>query len=595
MITDSPGPPTIQPGIPALQPSIPTSGVPSLSIPPLHQTSSSRTLDKYTTPFASLPSPDQATAPLSAPEFSPSIMGDKLTPTGLKAGPSSSSIPTSIPFLSELMSQLFSQSSISTLGNAPFSTTTPSSVSSQPAKDRTPSSLGTTAPTPSPPAVTGSNPKDEVLTASMNSVLVYSLNLAPYPGGLGTSGIAGTIKASSPAEDKTQQQSATVYSYNLPPYSTKIPTYVATSARLAPVSMTSGAPGNPSGNAPTDKNFLEQGSVDPTKDAPAIATSTLIPIYSPACLGNAYGGGYAVTPTVSAANPNRTGIAVINPAYGFTYKLEPTQSPAYSAAVVVADTKASLPARTPLPNASRASSGNSAHALEGPQLLNSVTGASTLLTSEPSIATASSGSKSPGSDNLTRVSGASPLTGSAIPGVLSIVPTQGAVPNLSLAPAEGSVIAADQMSSIISGLVDGFRGTSPSGSDVPFGTPSSGTASNAVGTDGTSCTTITTWTTSKSVVTPSAFLLPSTSTQDQPHRAAVAFNTNGSGGVEALAAIHFGSAVNGTLNLAANGSEVAAFQGAAPKVNVTSIVVVTLVIGICFLVGNNMVFDEWSN
>lgn len=74
----------------------------------------------------------------------------------------------------------------------------------------------------------------------------------------------------------------------------------------------------------------------------------------------------------------------------------------------------------------------------------------------------------------------------------------------------------------------------------------------------------------------------------------MAFNTSDVEDIDALAAVHLASEVNRTFNLAANGSEVAAFQGAAPKVNVTSILAVTLVIGICFLVGNNMVFDEWS-
>ncbi len=426
----------------------------------------------------------------------------------------------------------------------------------------------------------------------MSSVLVYTLSLPPYSGGLDTSGIVETMKASSPAEPKTQQPSGTVYSYNLPPYATKTPTYVATSARLAPVSMTAGPPGNPSVNAPTDRNFLQQGSVDPTKDAPPIATSTLIPIYSPACLGNAYGGGYVVTPTLSAANPNGTDVALIHPVYGFSYKLEPTQSPEYNAAIVVADTKAPLLTGTPFPSASHASSGNSAHASEGPQALHSVTEALTAVTREPSLATPSPESSPSGSSSPTKVSEPSPLiTGGAITGILSIVPTQGAIPNLSLAPAEGSVIAADQMSSIILSLIDGFRG--PSG-DVPLGTPGSGTATDAVGTDGTSCTTITTWTTSKSVFTPSASLLPSASIRDDVHRAAVTFNTSGTGGIDALAAVHLGSEVNGTLNLAANGSEVAAFQGAAPKINVTSVLAVSLVLGICFLVGNNMVFDEWS-
>lgn len=501
------------------------------------------------------------------------------------------------------MSQLFSQSSTSTGPSIPNSATTSSFPSSQPISAGTSTRSGTVTQLFTPPAVIGIDPKDGALTASMNSVLVYSLSLPPYSGGLDTSGIAETMTVSSPAEDKdkTQQPSGTVYTYSLPPYTPKVPTYVATSARLAPLSMTSGTPGHPTSNTPTDKNFLSQGSVDPTKGAPAIATYTLIPLYSPACLGNAYGGGYVVTPTISAANPNATGTAIIPPAYGFTYKLQPTQSLAYSAAVVVMDTKGPVPTGAPLPSASPASSSASAPSLGSTQPSNSITGtsASTPVTSGPLSealkATPGFGSTPTGSNSPTNASGTSSTApGGAITGVLSIVPTQGAVPNLSLAPTEGSIVAADKMSSIISALIDGFRSPSPLSGNAPAVTTGSGMPSDAVHTDGTSCTTITTLATSKFVFTP-APALASIEPQDlQLHRAVATSNATGNGSDDALSAVHFVSEINGTFTLPANESEIAAFQGAAPKFNVTTLLAVTVVIGVCFLVGNNMVFDEWS-
>lgn len=188
---------------------------------------------------------------------------------------------------------------------------------------------------------TGSYPETVSSPVSTPSMLTYSFTLPPYSNGLDTSGIVESWTRISPAEDK-DKPSATVYSYNLPPYTPKIPTYVATSAGTAPVDMTSGAPGSPGGVAPTNRIFLQQGFVDPTKD-PVAVTSSMVPVYSPACLGNAYGGGYVITPTLSLANTNATGIAKIPPAYGFSYKFEPTVSPGYGGAVVIMDTKAPVP------------------------------------------------------------------------------------------------------------------------------------------------------------------------------------------------------------------------------------------------------------
>lgn len=238
------------------------------------------------------------------------------------------------------MSQLFSQSSTTPASSIYAPTVYSGSAASEPiitgtpSKPIAPSRLDTTSP------VEG-YPENASPPASTPSMLIYSFTLPPYSNGLDTSGIVETWTRSSPAEDKNKP-SATVYSYNLPPYTPKIPTYVATSAGTAPLDMTSGAPGSPGGVAPTNRIFLQQGFVDPTKD-PVTVTSSIVPVYSPACLGNAYGGGYVITPTLSVANTNATGIAKIPPAYGFSYKFEPTISPGYGGAVVIVDTKAPVP------------------------------------------------------------------------------------------------------------------------------------------------------------------------------------------------------------------------------------------------------------
>ncbi|KAI4141474.1 MAG: hypothetical protein L6R39_005312 [Caloplaca ligustica] len=587
MITDSPGPPTIQPGIPALQPSIPTSGVASLSIPPMHQTSSSRAIDKPTSPSASSHPPDPAATPLSASILLTSAATAFSAPVSSLSGPDTTT--TLIPLLSDLLSQLFSQSSTLTPTSSLSTAPTPSSVISQPLSIVTSPNSWTTSPPATPPAVVGVDPKD-ALPPSMSSVLVYSLSLPPYSGGLDTSGIAETMTASSPAKD---QPSITVYSYNMPPYTPKIPTYVATSAGLAPVSMTTGAPGNPTGNAPTTRVFLQQGSVDPTKDIPAIGTSTIIPLYSPACLGNAYGGGYVITPTMSTPNTNATGAAVVPPAYGFTYKLEPTQSPAYSAAVIVADTKASLPTIAPLPNLSTAVS--SGAPMPGDlQPLVSLTGTRTTSVISTSGLPQDLWPASLGSNGPASASGIPSVTsGTAISGVMTLIPTQGAVPYLSLVPAEGTIIAPDTMSSIVSALVDGFRSTSPASLSAPVAI-SSGMVQNAANTVGTSCTTITTLTTSMLVFTPTASALASIQPQAQVQRAVATFNATGTGSGVVLSTEHLSSELNGTFTLPGNGSDIHAFQGSASSFNVSSMLIVTIVLGLCVLVGANMNFDEWS-
>ncbi|KAL8659311.1 MAG: hypothetical protein Q9226_000484 [Calogaya cf. arnoldii] len=334
-ITNAPGPPTIQPGIPALQPSIPTTGVASLDIPPAQQTSSWRSLTPVPAPKGSQPSDPALTSPLASAS------------TPLNLGPVSASVSrsastiSSIPYLSDLMSQLFSRSS-TTPASSIYAPTVASNPAAWEPKPAVTSRLDTTSP------VEG-NPGSSSPPASTPSMLIYSITLPSYSNGLDTSGIVESLTRSSPAEDK-DKPSATVYSYNLPPYTPKVPTYVATSAGTAPLDMTSGAPGGPGGAAPTNRNFLPKGFVDPLKD-PVTVTSSMVPVYSPACLGNAYGGGYVIKPILSVANANATGIAKVPPAYGFSYKFEPTITPGYGGAVIIVDTKAPAPTLSSQPSA----------------------------------------------------------------------------------------------------------------------------------------------------------------------------------------------------------------------------------------------------
>ncbi|KAL8700795.1 MAG: hypothetical protein Q9201_005252 [Fulgogasparrea decipioides] len=477
-ITAAPGPPTIEPGIPALQPSVPTTGIPSLSIPPAHQTSSLKPSDRL--PWQS--ADPQATGTFSVPS---SALAPAIAPSNyVSAIGGSGSVPistsTSIPFLSELLTPPFARSSFSTTSSVSAIVPTSSSHNSQSTTLGTWSPQETTRGSATPLSVVGGDPKDGALTASMPSTLVYSFTLPPYSGGLDTSGIAETMTLSSSAADKDHVPSATIYSYSLPPYTPKIPTYVATSAGLAPVSMTSGAPGNPVGNAPTTKVFLQQGSVDPTKDVPTIATSSMVPLYSPACLGNAYGGGYVVTPTVSVinSNANATGIAKIPPAYGFTYKLEPTQSPSYSAAVVVVDTKGPIPSGASLSNAPSAGSSiglsNSGNGQNFAPIAGTpcpCTGASTVtstittqglnIESFESVQRASTSS-----DSISTVN-------TAATGITLIGPARVTSSVAASATSSGPSIAPDKLSSIASGLVNGTSSTGVSGSGASatgFGT-----------------------------------------------------------------------------------------------------------------------------
>ncbi|KAL8828378.1 MAG: hypothetical protein Q9170_006629 [Blastenia crenularia] len=432
-ITDAPGPPTIQPGIPALQPSIPTSGVASLSIPPVHQTSFSKSFseDNSVSDTFLISFPTAATTPTS---FSPIP-----ATVGSVSGPSSTA--TSIPFLSELMSQIFSSSSPSTIPSIPATFMSSSSVTSRSSTPETSFTSGKTVGLPTSPAIVESDPKDGLPTPPMSSILVYSFQLPPYTGGLDTSGIAETTTMSPSVGDKTNQPSEIVYSYSLPPYTPKVPTYVATSAGTAPVSLTAGVPGAPTANAPTHRIFLQQGSVNPAKDVPAGVISTIIPLYSPACLGNAYGGGYVITPTISGANSNATGIANIPPAYGFSYKLEPTQSPAYSAAVIIADTKVSMPTVGPSPIPAPAGGDTSALAWGGSPQFGVIT-----QTPSPSMSAPfgiSLGSVTPSLATVVSYSGPEESIHTAGPvpaSMLSIIPAQGTAPNASVGNASCTTI-----------------------------------------------------------------------------------------------------------------------------------------------------------
>ncbi|KAL8974874.1 MAG: hypothetical protein Q9197_000907 [Variospora fuerteventurae] len=520
--------------------------------------------------------PDSAVIPASPSTLSPSTVSLISAPAG--SVQASSTAATSIPFLAELMSQLFSMSSVPNVLSSPSTASTSSSALPQPNTVGSPPILATTAQMSSPSAGLGSDSKDQ-LPASMNSFLIYSLSIPPYSGGLDTTGIVETMTVSSPADDTAPQPSTTVYSYALPPYTPKDPTYVATSARIAPVSMTAGAPGSPTANAPATDVFLQQGFVDPTKDAPRIAASTIIPLYSPACLGNAYGGGYVITPTLSAANPNGTSLAIIPPAYRFTYKLEPTESPSYSAAVVVMNTKDPLPTRTLSSSSLPTGSVSIVATRGGAQPSESITGIRTASSGEPlapsgGFHSGSAQSGGDGQEDTLKTSFGVPA-GSAIPGVLTIIPTPGRIPNLSLAPAESSIVAPDKISSMVSALLDGFRST------APLSAPQSGTTHSTLNAAGTSCTTIITMTTAKIIFTPAASVLPSIKLQDQFHRVAVGFNTTD----DALS-----TELNSTFILPGNGSEIAASQGLSSTSNVSTPLVVAVVVGICLLVGNSIGF-----
>ena len=344
MITDSPGPPTIQPGIPALQPSIPTEGVSSYNIPPARQTS--KALDKLSTHSAGY----QATGTFSASPLNPkpTIMSNEADLGNLASLSPPTGSASSIPFLSELIAQPSGSLAQSPSGGITASTdyaySQPNDIESQ-----SPQETASGFPTSSMAGKDDGQNQDS--PTSMPSTLVYSITLPPYSGSLETNGILETMTRSPTAVDKDRLPSATTYSYKLQPFTPKVPTYVATSAQTAAVTMTAGPSGNPVGNAQTTRIFLSHGFVDPTRDTPSVDRSTIVPLYSPACLGNAYGGGYVITPTLSVPHNNATGGVKIPPAYGFTYKSEPTASPYYDAAVVIAGTTRQVSSAGPTPTA----------------------------------------------------------------------------------------------------------------------------------------------------------------------------------------------------------------------------------------------------
>ncbi|KAL8956574.1 MAG: hypothetical protein Q9183_006274, partial [Haloplaca sp. 2 TL-2023] len=344
MITDSPGPPTIQPGIPALQPSIPTEGVSSYDIPPAQQTS--KAPDKLSTHSAGY----QSTGTFSASPLdpNPTTMSNEVDLSNLASFSTPTSSASVIPFLSELMAQPSGSLAQSPSGGI---TASVDYAYSQPneSESQSPQETGSGFPTSSMAGKDDGQNQDPPI--SMPSTLVYSFTLPPYSGGLETNGILETMTLSPTAVDKDRLPSATTYSYKLQPFTPKVPTYVATSARLAAVTMTVGPSGNPVGNAQTTGIFLSKGFVDPTRDIPSVDRSTIVPLYSPACLGNAYGGGYVITPTLSVPHTNATGGVKIPPAYGFTYKSEPTASPYYDAAVFIAGTTSQVSSAGPTPTA----------------------------------------------------------------------------------------------------------------------------------------------------------------------------------------------------------------------------------------------------
>ncbi|KAL9596186.1 MAG: hypothetical protein Q9219_005972 [cf. Caloplaca sp. 3 TL-2023] len=511
MITDAPGPPTIQPGIPALQPSIPTSGVASLSIPPAHQTSSSKSFGKDSSGAAP---PQISLSSTSVQDISPTTTSTIITVSatvGIALEPIVTT--TSIPFLSDLMSQLFSQSTTPDVLSTSIAMLL-SPISSSTSTHGTPSSFNSTTQFATPPAIYGNDPKDAPSTFSTNPVLVYSIQLPPYSEALDTNEISETTTVASLTKDNTYESSAIVYSYGLPRFIPKTPMYVATSARTAAVTMTTGAPGTLAANAPTTSVFLPQSIVDPTKDLPAITTSTILPLYSPACLGNAYGGGYVITPTLFVVNPNATSIRKIPPVYGFSYKIEPTQSPVYSAAVTIVGSKTSVPTENAVPTA---------------ESMSNATGAPEPPSSSPMTVTTRTLSISTNAQFVTSQA----LVTLSVGSFMSTHPPQAS------------------------------RSTVPPGSTLT----ANGAVVQTVGTmKEYSCTTITTLATSSYLINAAGSTLATLSLPNHIEHVVMTLDGMATSVVNAPSLIEqFGLELNSTIILPANGLETAVFRGAAIK------------------------------
>ncbi|KAL9581324.1 MAG: hypothetical protein Q9212_003965 [Teloschistes hypoglaucus] len=550
-ITNAPGPPTIQPGIPSLQPSIPTSGVPSLSIPPWHQTPSSKTSDHL--PSSEYPQiPSLATTSTATSTHATSVNDPKSTST---------SIAASIPYLSELITQPITPSpavSLPTFTVAPAASSSifQSSMAGTQSPQEVPTGQLTT-----PPAE-GNDPKDGILTASMPSTLIYSFMLPPYPGGLDSSGIAETQTLSSSTTDKDHFPSISIYSYSLPPYTPKIPTYVATSASVAAISMTTGASGYPSANnAHTTRVFLPKGSVDPLKDIPEVATSSTVPLYSPACLGNAYGGGYVITPTVSAPNANGTAVAKIPPAYGFTYKLEPTQSPGYGAAVVIASTGGPTPTRAPLPITT--TSGSRTGAAGGGIVQISETSTVTTCPCEdtPTFTT----TVTEGLVTQILAPGQSAITHSNLNPTVASITTGSADMGLHQATPLNQATATSSGHSIISSLSSSIAIKDAVQNEYLVSNPGPAVTGASSGLS--------------TVDSAGATRLP----QNQYHRAAVSLSNAAIDNMSAVSPQYLGSQLNNTLMPAENGTDITAFQGDADQITASRMSALVLSMLICLL------------
>ena len=192
--------------------------------------------------------------------------------------------------------------------------------------------------TDKPTAYTGSTTS----TLEGVSVTTYSFGLPPYSDASVSTGIIETESLPPPDQGSLSQLSSTIYSYTIPAFSPKTPTYLATSARTVPLTMTVGISRSPSLAATTTRAFLATASVDPKiGGVPAVVGAPIIPVYSPACLGNAYGGGYVITPSVFVLNSNATATGRVPPGYGFSYKPISSQLTGPNAAVFIVGTSSS--------------------------------------------------------------------------------------------------------------------------------------------------------------------------------------------------------------------------------------------------------------
>ncbi|KAL9038225.1 MAG: hypothetical protein Q9214_005367 [Letrouitia sp. 1 TL-2023] len=162
-----------------------------------------------------------------------------------------------------------------------------------------------------------------IMSASqLVSAITYSFNLPLYQP---SSSVSITTRWPSATANIALQPPLSIgYPNLIPEFSPKTPTYLATSAQTAALTMTSAASRRPTIPAATTRMFLKQGSVDLNKETPYRVTAPAIPVYSPACLGNAYGGGYIIVPTVFVTNPEVKDSGNSTLRYNFSYGKNPS-------------------------------------------------------------------------------------------------------------------------------------------------------------------------------------------------------------------------------------------------------------------------------